>query len=176
MSRTLSSSRIAWVVIGLVGGLVLAGFWPQCPLHAVSTDRCQTYAMASGALDEDVEAVYLLDFLTGDLRGAALNRQTGKFTAFFAENVVDELGVDPSKHPSYLMVTGMANLRRGGARLQPSMAVIYVAEVTTGRVAAYSVPWSPAAHAMGRPIQQPMMLLDVSAFRAPTPGAVAPAE
>ena len=40
-----------WLVavgIGLVGGLVLSGFWPQTPLYAVATDRIDTFGMATG--------------------------------------------------------------------------------------------------------------------------------
>ena len=49
------------------------------------------------------------------------------------------------------MVTGMANLRRGGGtRLQPSTAMCYVAEVTSGKVAAYAIPWSPTMYAAGQ--------------------------
>ena len=47
-------------------GLVLTGFLPDTPLHAVSTDRTDTFAMATGPVDSEVEAVYFLDFLTGD--------------------------------------------------------------------------------------------------------------
>ena len=59
-------------------------------------------------MDEDVEAVFFLDFLTGELKGAALNKQLGKFTAYFAARPIDDIGADPSKNPSYMMTTGMA--------------------------------------------------------------------
>ena len=67
-----------------------------------------------------VEAVYFLDFLTGDLRAAALSKQTGKFHAFYQYNVNNDLGVDASKSPRYMMVTGVADLRRtAGAKHRP---------------------------------------------------------
>jgi hypothetical protein len=156
--------------------LILGGLWPHTPLHAVATDRLDTFAIATGPLDEDVEAVYFLDFLTGDLGALALGKQTGKFTARFSYNVLKDLGVDPLKNPRFLMVTGVADLRRrGGPGLQPSRGVVYVAEVTTGRVAAYAVPWSPAMHAAGQTIMKPLLLLDVLQFRAggPAGGATA---
>ena len=56
------------------GGLVLSGLWPQTPLHATATDRSDTFAIATGAVDDDTEAVYFLDFLTGDLRAVVLGR------------------------------------------------------------------------------------------------------
>ncbi len=54
----------------LLIGIVLGGFLPHIPLHAVATDRGETYIIATGLLDTDVEAVYFLDCLTGDLFAA----------------------------------------------------------------------------------------------------------
>jgi len=74
------------------------------------------------------------------------------------------------------MVTGVADLRRGGGtRLQPSRAVVYVAEVTSGLVAAYAVPWSPGLHAAGQTLHQPLVLLAVTQFRATAGAAGGPA-
>lgn len=167
MFHALKSSRVAWLGLGLVGGLILCGTWPQTPLHAVATDRAATFAMATGPVDEEIEAVYFLDFLTGDLNAVVLGRQGRAFTAFYHRNVLNDLGVDPSKNPKYLMATGVAGLRQGGARLQPSVAVVYVAEVTTGKVAAYAIPWSTTAWASGRVVPPtPLVPLAVTRFRA----------
>ncbi len=174
MFHTLRHNRLAWLGIGLVGGLILGGFWPESPYHAVATDRFETFAMATGPVDEDIEAVYFLDFLTGDLRAVVLSKQGNVFHAFFTYNVINDLGVDPSKNPRYMMVTGVADLRRGGARMQPSRAVVYVAEITSGRVAAYAIPWASSAHAANQQIG-PMPLLRVAVTQFRTPAAVAPA-
>ncbi len=37
MFQTLKYSRTTWLVIGLIAGLVIGGFWPDSPLHAVAT-------------------------------------------------------------------------------------------------------------------------------------------
>lgn len=168
MFRRVLGSRFAWLAIGLLGGILLSGLLPTTPIHAVATDRIDTFAIATGPVDAEFEAVYFLDFLTGDLRAMVLgkNAAVDGFTAFFNGNVLQDLGVDPTKNPRFLMVTGMANLRRGGAQLQPSSAVVYVAEVTTGNVAAYAIPWSPPLHAANRPIMQPLVRVAVSKFRA----------
>jgi hypothetical protein len=146
--------KLRWPVamgIGLAVGLVLGGFWPYTPLHAVSTDRVDTYAMATGPVDTEVEAVYFLDFLTGDLVAMVLGKQPGTWTGLFRTNVSADLGVDPQKNPKYMMVTGVAGLRRmGGTRVQPSSAVCYVGEVTSGRVVAYAVPWTPNMYNAGQ--------------------------
>ena len=139
------------VVLGFIAGLVLSGFWPYCPLHAVSTDRVDTYAMATGPVDSEIEAIYFLDFLTGDLVARVLGKKVGMWSGFFKTNVAADLGLNPQKNPKLMMVTGMVPLRRqGGTRLQPSSAVCYVADVGSGAVAAYAIPWSPPMYAAGQ--------------------------
>lgn len=152
--------------IGLALGLILSGLWPHTPLHAVSTDRGETYAIATGPVDNEVEAVYFLDFLTGDLGAVVIGRQPGTWTGFFRTNVSADLGVDPQKNPKFLMVTGMANLRRaGGSRVQPSAAMCYVAEVSSGKVAAYAIPWSPPMYAASQMQNGALVLVAATPFR-----------
>jgi len=143
-------SKLAWLGVGLIGGLILGGLWPHTPLHAVASDRSQSFAIASGPVDEEVEAVYFLDFLTGDLNAVVLNRQLNGFTGFYRYNVLNDLEIDPSKNPQYMMVTGMTSPRGTTGRMRPSLASVYVAEVTGGWVAAYAIPWSKSARAAGQ--------------------------
>lgn len=161
--------RFRWPVavgIGLIAGLVLSGFWPHTPLHAVATDRTETYAIATGPVDAEVEAIYFLDFLTGDLAAVVLGKQPGSWSGFFRRNVAADLVVDPQKNPKYMMVTGMAGLRRaGGTRVQPSNAVCYVAEVSSGKLAAYAVPWSPSQFSAGQMQTAPLVLVGATYFR-----------
>jgi hypothetical protein len=166
MNRFSPTGRLGWLALGAAAGLLAAGFWPQSPLHAVATDRSETFAIATGQIDEGMEAIYFLDFVSGDLRAAVVSRQSGKFNAFFEANVLHTLGVDPSRNPRYMMVTGLADIRRGGPRMQVGRSIVYVAEVTSGRVAAYAIPWGPTTVAAGQVIQQPLMLMDVTTFRA----------
>lgn len=174
MFRTLKTSWIVWLEIGLIGGLgagligglLLGGLWPSTPLQAVSTDRTKTFAMATGPVDEDFEAVFFLDFLTGDLNAVVLGRQGNAFTAFYQTNVINALGVDATRNPSYMMVTGMANMRGMAGQVRPSLAVVYIAEITTGKVAAYAIPWSKTAHAANRVIgPMPLQLVAGTSFR-----------
>lgn len=168
MWQAAKRSRGGWLVAGVLLGLFAGSFlpgWPDTPLHAVATDRYDNFAIATGSLDEDIEAVYFLDFLTGDLMGAALGIQTGRFIAFYKYNILGDFGVDASKNPRFLMVTGFANLVRGGARMQPANSVIYVAELTTGKVAAYSIPWDPTSHRRNQPVMGTFARLDVQQFR-----------
>ena len=166
MRQALRLSRFAWLAAGIVAGAAIVAFWPQTPAKAVATDRYENFAMATGPLDNDVEALYFLDSLTGDLTAAVLSIQSGKFNSFYQYNILNDLGVDASSNAQFLMVTGVADIRRGRARLRPSAAVVYVAELTTGKVGAYAIPWSPERHNVGTPFFGSLVRMDVTQFRA----------
>jgi len=134
--------------------------------NASATDRYENFAIATGQLDNDIEAVYFLDFLTGDLKAAALSLQTGKFNSLYECNVLNDLGVDATKNPRFLMVTGVVNLRRQGGQRQPSNSVVYVAELTSGKVAAYVTPFLKQTINSGKPYQGKILALDVMQFRS----------
>lgn len=171
MLPTFLKSPPVWLGIGLIVGLMVAGYWPSTPMHAVATDRCQTFAMATGPVDEETEAVYFLDFLTGNLNAVVLGKQGNGFTAFYQYRVLGDLGVDPAKNPRFMMATGMANQQRGRGTMRPSVAAVYVAEVTTGKVAAYAIPWNKSMHASGQIQRGNLVPLGLSPFRAVGAGA-----
>jgi hypothetical protein len=96
----------------------------------------------------------------------ALSKQSGTFNAFFARNILADLGVDPAKNPKFLMATGTADLRRsGGTRLSPSRSILYVAEITTGSLGAYSIPWSSTGWVSGQRQTSQIVLLDKTLLR-----------
>jgi hypothetical protein len=172
MQRSTGSSRFGIgialvVVIAFVLGVLAAGYWPNVPIHAVATDRSEGFAMATGYCDDQVEAVYFLDFLTGDLSAAVVAKQTGRFNAFYTYNVAGDLAVSPGRAPRYLMTTGNADLRRSGGKQQSlSRALVYVAELNSGKVGAYAIPWSSSAWNAGQTLRGQFTLLDVGRFRS----------
>jgi hypothetical protein len=143
MFNRLMSGRAAWVGLGVLVGMVIGGFLPHAPLHAVATDRAESFAMATGMLDQGVEAVYTLDFLTGDLGAAVLNPQTKTFTATYKRNILQDLKVQAGNNPKFMMVTGQADLRTQG-QLQFGASVVYVAELGSGMMGVYALPFNPA--------------------------------
>src|SRR6185437_11089485 len=92
------------LAVGVVAGLAIGMLWQQTPIHAVATDRVDNFALATGPLDDDTEALFYLDFISGELKATALSPIARKFFASFNANVVHDLGVDVSKNPKYLMV------------------------------------------------------------------------
>jgi hypothetical protein len=151
---------LAAAIGGLLAGLILAGVWPHTPLHAVATDRSEDCVIATGALDDEMEGVFVLDLLTSTLRAAALSRTTGRFVAQYEANLTPDFTFDTPRKPRFTMVTGVVPLPRGNTPLQPSRAVVYVGESTTGKIVAYYVPWSRQ-----KPLSGKLVRLDAWPFR-----------
>ena len=162
------------LAIGMLFALMFAGCWPNAPLHAVATDRTDGFAIATGYCDESVEAVYFLDFLTGNLTAAVVSKQTGRFNAYYTHNVDADLHVNPGRPPRFLLTTGNAELlRTGGKTSALSRSLVYVAELQSGNVAAYAIPWSSSAWNAGQTVRGQFTLLDVGRFRGTaSPAAV----
>ncbi len=134
-------------------------------LHAATAVTGDTFAMATGLIDDGVEGLYLLDFVTGDLQCYVLNWRTSRFAAVFRANVVQALGIDPAKSPKYLLTTGLVNFPRGATAGRPGNSVAYVMDTTTGNFAAYGLSWRRELAATGRPQANALILLDVGTAR-----------
>mgnify|MGYP006908209070 FL=1 len=163
------SSRIAWLLAGAVGGLVIglnaAGIWPQIPLHAVATHGQENFAICTAPMDDDIEAVFVLDDTTGDLKAACLNVQMRRFNTFFDYNVLRDLPAPNGKNGAYRIVSGIASIRQNVAAGQMARSVIYVAEVSTGQLVAYGIPWVPGRAASLVPFKGTLVPLDRWQFR-----------
>ena len=163
------NSRIAWLLAGIGAGLVLglnmAGIWPQVPLHAVATHGQENFAICTAPMDDNVEAIFVLDDTTGDLKAACLNVQMRRFNTFFDYNVLQDLPTPNAKNGRYRIVSGVANIRQNVAAGQMARSVVYVAEVTTGQIVAYGVPWVPGRASSMVPFNGTIIPLDRWQFR-----------
>jgi hypothetical protein len=162
--RSRSACLGAGTVLGLIIGLNIEGLWPSAPLHAAATHGIDKFAIATGLVDSGVEALYFLDFLTGDMRAAVINPKTGAFNSFYSRNIAADFG-GAGRNSGYLMVTGAADIPRGTANFQFARSIVYVAEASTGVVAAYTIPWNSSLQAAGRPQWGEFQRLDVKPFR-----------
>lgn len=142
-------------------GLATQLGWPQgLPLRASSAASSETMAIATGRIDDQVEGLYTLDFLTGDLCCFVLNPRNGKFMGAFKTNVTTQLPVERGKKPSYVVATGSWEPVGGAGNQRPANSVVYVADANTGMVAAYTLPWVKGAAAANMTQVQGMTYLD----------------
>jgi hypothetical protein len=146
-------NHAALLIVGIVAGAVLTAGWhglrstPRA--WATATHGADNFAIATGLIDDGIEALYFLDFLTGDLRAAVVSRRNAEFTGFFQYNVLNDFA-GMSETPRFLMVTGQADLPRGRGTTQLGRSLIYVAEATTGQVMAYALPINSTLNAAGK--------------------------
>lgn len=146
-------NHLALLVVGACVGAVLTsawlGFGRGVTVQATATDGVDNFAIATGFVDDGVEALYFLDFLTGDLSAVVISRRNGNFDARYEYNVQADFGAT-TQNPKYLMVTGIAALPRGRRNTQLGKSLIYIAEATSGQVYAYALPWNSTASAAGQ--------------------------
>ncbi len=143
--------RTGWLLAGLVGGIALSYLWPAENVQAVATDREERFAIATTDTGLGApESVFVLDFLTGRLVGATLNPQSATFTNFYARNITADFQSDAAAKPKFVMIPGRADLNsRGGAT--SSAGVLYIGELTSGKVIAYRFPYRTSRTAL--PVQ-----------------------
>jgi len=199
MADSVTARHATWKILAIAGGLVgvLAGvaagalatyffsqgpveFPLQIPVHATGSYGQDNYILATGELEDGIEAVFFLDALTGDLKAAAINRRSRRFQALFARNITKDFGTVPVKNPRYLMVTGFAEFQQQAGGLRLGNSVIYVMELESGQCVAYAVPANPGRQALaGQHIVGEIEVLDRVQFRKvqvrPGAGVAAPA-
>jgi hypothetical protein len=169
--------RVAWLVAGVSMG-IFAGIgvaaavmyfgrpaaqpsWPQgLPLHASTASTSETMAIATGRIDDDVEGLFTLDFLTGDLQCFVLNPRTGKYVGWFKTNVTIQLPVEKGKKPQYLLSTGNWSPTGFQTTQRPCQCVCYVADANTGMAQAYYFPWVKGAASTGITQSSPMLTIE----------------
>lgn len=137
----------------------IAARFEELKLQASATHGAETFAMATGIVDEEAEGVFFLDYLTGDLQCYVMNPRFGKFTGWFKTNIVNDLPMEKGKKPSYVMVTGAWNPIRGSAQ-RPAQCVVYVADANSGVFVAYTFPWVRGTSSTLATQAAPMIRLD----------------
>lgn len=152
------SSFAAGAILMAVVAVAVAPKSAQAPV-AHGTDK---FSMVTVPMLENgvPEGVFVLNNLTGGLVGGVLNEQTGKFGYRYLHNVAADFQTGNTPDPRYCIVTGPANLR-SSAGVQPGFGVIYVGELSSGRVIAYGFQ-RPTTRNMGTTM--PLAILDAFQF------------
>jgi len=163
-----SERRWVWLAAGLLAGLCVSYFWPHEPALATTNDRSAKFGLATCMVQPafggagELEGIFVLDYLTGRLTGAVLDPKALKFSHLYFRNVAADFQVNPKGGDAqYAMVCGRnPMISGGGATIAP--CVVYVAELKSGKVAAYLFPYNDSNRGVG-PVQ--MQPSDVFPFR-----------
>jgi len=163
------------LILGLgtvIGALFAVGLPPRfelrlpvTELEATATDGADNFVVATGALSADVEGVFFLDALSGDLQFTVFNPGLRAFNPPFIRNVAADLQIEAGKKPRYLMVTGYLRVTRQPIRQPISECAVYIVEATSGKFAAYTVPWQDTMFRSGRPQAGELLLMGVGSVR-----------
>ena len=118
---------------------------PQMILQAEAATGSEKLGLATGMADNGMEALFALDYTSGDLYCWILNPRVGPgFQAQYVANVEEALGIKKGEPADYVMITGRIDTSgvaaKGNAR--PGETVCYVGDGNTGRVAGFSFWYS----------------------------------
>ncbi len=138
----------------------------ELKLKASTAMGSETFAIATGIVDEEGEGVFFLDYITGDLNCFVMNPRIGKFSGWFTTNVSETLTPAKGKKPAYVISTGGWNPKGATSNFRPAGCVVYVADANSGQFAAYSFPWVRGTSSTLAKQASKMVLLDVGKARA----------
>lgn len=129
------AGRLLWLTAGLLLGAAGAGlyFGPGRPAQAAN-DRYEDYILCTGAVAvtprAPTDGIWLLDYRSGKLLGTVVDRNAGKVIGWAELDLVTEFGLPPRQNVHFMMTTG---------QIAQGQAALYVAEVTTGKFAVYTM-------------------------------------
>ncbi|MBM4011441.1 MAG: hypothetical protein FJ286_08690 [Planctomycetes bacterium] len=151
----------AVVSAAAVGGIAFTTLAPPARVAAVTALAQESFAVCTAPVDSGIEAIFVLDFETGDLTGSVINQNTSRFGIGYRHNVLKDLEFKKVKDPKFLLVPGQANFGgQASGRLAPT--ALYVTDAATGVTVAYGIPWNSQQVAGGAaPAMQPLMPLDI---------------
>lgn len=120
-------------------------------LNADTANSGKAISLATGLVDENVEGLFVLDHLSGNLQCWVINPKTGGVAAIFAASPATDMGLDKGGDTDYVMCTGGVNFtargRTGNAR--PANVICYVADGNSGKVVGYSLVFDRQAAIRG---------------------------
>jgi hypothetical protein len=163
VTNRILDKRGVWLAAGVLLGLAVATYWPSEPAQATTVDRTKKIALVSAPTTAgNSDAVFLLDFVTGRLMGAAYNTQIGKFNQHYIRNISEDFKV--SENAEYAIVPAHVVIPQTGAGATPAGGGLFVAELTTGKVIMYGFPFNEIPG--GRQGVMPLVPVDGFEFRA----------
>lgn len=155
------------LVLGICIGAAAMWFRPQPSLQAGTASSSDKFSLVTVPVEgiADTEAVFVLDHLTGIVRGGRLNNATASFSIQYLHSVADDFELRAGqRNPEYCIVSGSAQLNAQGN--QPARGVLYIAEKSSGQLNAYGFAMPPQGVTGRRnPTVEPLVRLDGLLFR-----------
>lgn len=121
-------------------------------IDATGAVASENYSIATGLVSEEAEGFFVLDHNSGLLQCSVFYPRVGKFLGNFTGNAGELVGAG-GKGGSYMMVTGQADMTRGGRGGQIAPTLVYVLNTANGNFAAFAIPFDRQASVTGRPQQ-----------------------
>ncbi len=157
----------------LLGLLLFRGEHSDNNIAGSATDRTDNLILATGYVAPDVEAVYSFDQNSGRLSAGVLSRRSGTFQALFERNINQDLAEVLRKKestfpsvPRYALVTGeLDSERRGTSLWTVAKSVVYIAEINSGMLLVYTIPWQESLHGADQPSKDMLQFLTAEQFQ-----------
>ena len=151
------AASVLGVVVGfyVAGQEVPSGSSDQLPivLNAESAASGKSLCMATGMVDteDNVEGLFVLDRLSGNLQCWVMSSQTGGLAAIYTARPADDMGLEKGGDVDYVMTTGRMNFQRAGraGNLLPAGCICYVGDGNSGNVVGYSLRFNRQAAMRG---------------------------
>jgi hypothetical protein len=113
--------------------------------------RGKNLSMATGPVNEEIEGLFVLDHVNGDLNCTAISARWGKTVMLYKTNVFKDLGVTKEGGADFVMTTGRIIVRQRSSKLVPAACIVYVGDSNSGKVVGYTFSYNGANYQKGVP-------------------------
>ncbi|NIP86453.1 MAG: hypothetical protein GTO03_13155 [Planctomycetales bacterium] len=160
--------------LGITGGMLFSrgGGEPpltvlEIPVRAEGASYGEDgFVTGTARLEDDLDAFYFFDGLTGELKVLAINPRTRKFMAEFSRNVAEDFKLDKDvKNPHFMVVAGVADLVEKEGNLRWSDSVFYVVERNSGKAACYAAKFPSGLRSQDSIYRSSLVGLDTHSLR-----------
>ncbi|MDO4550860.1 MAG: hypothetical protein Q4C96_06370 [Planctomycetia bacterium] len=173
----MASFMTAWILYGSTNNRPFTENAPSV-VYADGCDRLEGFITCAGTIESNVEALYVLDTISGNLSAAVMAKKGSGFQAKYSGNVTSDLqkaitlanNVQTSKkgksrtntlrsvqmpsQPKYIMTTAAHDNSERRGNVSYASSALHITEVNTGITLTYVLPWNRTAHASNAPFTQ----------------------
>lgn len=113
-------------------------------LQAATAAAGKNVSLATGLIDEEIEAIFILDHLNGNLQCWVLNVRTNEVGGVYRTNVLEAMPeIKAGSDLDFVLATGFFRFNNRG-NLRPASTIAYVAEGKSGVVVGFGFQFDKA--------------------------------